>query len=384
MGAHSASKEPRTWDRTAIALVTVFVTATVVGIGAAAVNAATPNQTPAIHCAPGESIVLHPNNTWECLDLTPDPSPTPSVLTPSPTPSVFPSASPSPTPTAAPTTPPASPTPSPTPPPTSASPTPSASPTIGPVLLTNCFTRLAQCGYPHPGNTGVPAGTNLTPYTGPLSITTANTVIDGKTIGCGLTIRAANVTIRNSRITGPCDYGVEVPSGNVVIEDSEIDCVNHKGTGVAFRNFTVRRADVRNCENAFHTGSNSHIFDSYITGVVEVDGGHGDGIQGSSGTNITVQHNTFDIRNPITSSIIWDDLTINNLLVADNFFAAGAYTVYCPDGGTNTVYRNNRFYAPVGSWQSDTHRPAFGFRTNCGNITTWANNYRDDNLSAAV
>lgn len=242
------------------------------------------------------------------------------------------------------------------------------------------MTRLAECGYPHPGNTGVPAAVTLTPYAGPMNITTAGTVIDGKAIGCGLVVRAANVVIRNSRITGPCFYGVEVPSGNVVIEDSEIDCVNHKGTGVAFRNFVVLRSEVRNCENGFHVGSNTVIADSYITGVVEVDGGHGDGAQGSSGSNIAVLRNTWDLENPITSSLIWDGLTMTNVLVEGNFFSAGAYTVYCPSG-SNLVYRGNRFYGPVGGYHLDPHRPAYGFRTNCG-ATTWTGNYRDDTLAA--
>lgn len=216
-----------------------------------------------------------------------------------------------------------------------------------------------------------------------MSITTANTVIDGKAIGCGLTIRASNVTIKNSRITGPCFYGVEVPSGNVIIQDSEINCVNNRGTGVAFRNYAVYRSEIRNCENGFHIGSNVTIQDTYITGVVEVGGGHGDGIQGTSGSNVLVKHNTFELKNPITSSMILDGQTFNNMLVEDNFFAAGAYTIYCPDGGSNIVYRNNRFYGPVGNWGSDPYRPAYGFKTNCGSSAiTWTGNYRDDNLAA--
>src|ERR1044071_6869079 len=36
--------------------------------------------------------------------------------------------------------------------------------------------------WPGPTNTGVPAGTSLTDYTGPCAITSANTVIDGTTV----------------------------------------------------------------------------------------------------------------------------------------------------------------------------------------------------------
>jgi hypothetical protein len=247
--------------------------------------------------------------------------------------------------------------------------------------MTNCMTKLAECGYAHPGNTGVPAGVTLTAYSGPSRITTAGTVIDGKTTGC-LEIAAANVVIKNSKISGPCAFAVKTTNGgSVTVQDSEIDCVDYKGMGVAGSNATTLRSEIRRCENGFHVNSNVVIQDNYITEVVEVDGGHGDGVQASSGSNVTIRHNTFNLRNPITSSMIMDELVINNLLVEDNFFSAGAYTIYCPDSGTNMVYRNNRFYGPVGQWNSDPNRPAFGFRTNCGNAT-WTGNYRDDNLAA--
>src|SRR5262249_42124850 len=53
--------------------------------------------------------------------------------------------------------------------------------------------------WPGPGNTGVPANVALVAYTGPCTITTAGTVIDGKKVTCDtLSIQAANVVIRNS------------------------------------------------------------------------------------------------------------------------------------------------------------------------------------------
>jgi len=201
-------------------------------------------------------------------------------------------------------------------------------------------------------------------------------------MGC-VWIKAANVVIRNSKITGPCFFAVRVDGGaSVTVIDSEVDCTDHKGTGFYSRNYTVLRTEIRRCENGFHTSGNVDVRDSYISGVVEVDDGHGDGVQGSSGSNYTFIHNTFDLRNPITSSFIWDDQTMHNVLIEDNFLMAGSYTIYCPDGGSNIVYRNNRFYAPVGSWQSDPARPAFGFWTNCGSSAiTRVGNFRDDTLA---
>ena len=47
-----------------------------------------------------------------------------------------------------------------------------------------------------------PAGTNLTPYTGPCTITTPSTIIDSKIVNCDLEIKATGVIIRKSEIKG--------------------------------------------------------------------------------------------------------------------------------------------------------------------------------------
>jgi hypothetical protein len=65
--------------------------------------------------------------------------------------------------------------------------------------------RAAVAAWPSASNTGVPAGTSLTAYDGPCQITEDNTVIDSKTVNCGtdgLSVRAANLVIRNSKVNG--------------------------------------------------------------------------------------------------------------------------------------------------------------------------------------
>ena len=117
--------------------------------------------------------------------------------------------------------------------------------------------------FPDASSTGVPAGTTLTAYTGPSTITTSNTVIDGKTTGC-LTINATGVIIRNSRVSGACFWALHVNSGSVTIEDSEIDCQGSNGTGIGSSNVTVRRSDICRCENGFDVGPRHHSRDSWI------------------------------------------------------------------------------------------------------------------------
>lgn len=96
--------------------------------------------------------------------------------------------------------------------------------------------------FPNASNTGIPAGTNLTNYSGSCTITAANTTIDAKNINCSLIIRASNVTIKNSKITGS-DIGVE--SGSLLLIDSEVNFGNNiNGEGLKGTNFVVQRANM--------------------------------------------------------------------------------------------------------------------------------------------
>ena len=302
----------------------------------------------------------------------------PIIGSPSPSPSTSPAPSPSPSP--------------------SPSPTPSPTPT-GPVSsIRNCFgdvknssgpidqARLAACGYPTLASTGVPAGTALTAYTGPLTITTAGTVIDGKTINGCLNVRAVNVTIRNSRITctGTSElagvYADLAPSAaNLRIDRVEITCVTGKRHGIWGHGMTVTGLYVHDCENGLEVNANSVVRDSYIMSREGDSTAHGDDIQSQGGSDVLIEHNTFAGLNPITSSIISNPDNNSRWTIRRNFFSAGALTLYCPENvAGGWVVTDNRFYGPFGNWQSDPHRPAYGFTDACGGVGTWTGNYRDD------
>jgi chitodextrinase len=227
-----------------------------------------------------------------------------------------------------------------------------------------CLTT-TSIGYPDASNTGVPSGTTLTAYTGPSNISTPNTVIDGKTIGC-LQVSAPGVVIRNSRISCPGggvyvdDRSFDDTKTPLLIEDSEISCQNQGGTGINEADFIVRRSEITGCENGFSLNQNVLIEDSYIHNLTI--GGHEDGIQiaagywdGSNwayngGRNITIRHNTiYGMGNNDTtfgtSAIIGGPEGTTNVLIESNLLAGGAYTLYCVRGATPTNYRvvNNRF-----------------------------------------
>lgn len=308
-----------------------------------------------VACPEGAPLNVLPGGTWTCGTA---PTVPPATTT-----------SPAPSPTVAPS----SPSPSPSPSPSTTTPAPPSGP------LTGCFARLAACGYPHLGNTGVPAGTALSAYSGPATIRTAGTVIEGKTMGC-VAIAAANVVIRNSRITGPCFYGIDMQSGNLTITDSEINCVNGKGTGIAWARFAAVRVYIHDCENALEMGQSSSVVDSYLSAREGDSSAHGDDIQSQGGSDVVVRHNTFAGVNPITSSIITNPTQNHRWTVENNFLASGAYTLYCPENGTGFVVRGNRFYpAKTGN----PHSASYGLTDACGHGgITWSGNYRDDNLAA--
>lgn len=258
---------------------------------------------------------------------------------------------------------------------------------------------MAACGYPTLDTTG--PHVVLTSYTGPSTITVNGTVIDGKVMGC-IEIKASNVVIKNSLINGPCFFGVTVTTGSVTVQDTEINCTDGHGTGLDGANFTAARLYIHDCENGAEINDNSSIVDSYIVSREATTAGHGDGIQSQSGTNVTIRHNVFASLNPVTSSIITNPTANNNWLIEDNFLSAGAFTLYCPEQGTNFTVRNNRFYPwraadnvtklYLGEDQngvplpgSDLHAAAFGLSDACNHAgITWTGNYLDRDLSTVT
>jgi hypothetical protein len=270
--------------------------------------------------------------------------------------------------------------------------------------------------FPDATNTGVPAGTSLTAYSGPNPITTNNTIIDGKTFTICPEIRAQNVTIKNSRISvtdgdNACSgaYAVSLYDGDatfnnwsLTIQDSEIDCGgdppngydNSTALGSAF--ITARRLKIHGCENGGDIDQSFDIQDSYLYDFRQCtpadgcggDGSHTDGFQfaghfspaGSTNVvnfslNVTIKHNTVFVMKAgahtpesneayyTNSAIITHPLSLGrdqNVAIENNLFAGGGYTLYCP---TNTTFNNghvtgnhfsNRYNSKVGFFAPTT------------------------------
>src|SRR5205823_6178278 len=98
-------------------------------------------------------------------------------------------------------------------------------------------------GFPNAGNTGVPAGTALTAYTGPCVITANNTVIDAKVVDCNLDIKARDVVIKRSKINGHMGT-VESTPFSYTLEDSEVDAGIGAWAAVGSTNMTILRSNI--------------------------------------------------------------------------------------------------------------------------------------------
>ena len=124
--------------------------------------------------------------------------------------------------------------------------------------------------FPDASNTGVPAGTTLTAYTGPSTISTPNTVIDGKTMGC-INVTAGGVIIRNSRIA--CNGSpVNVDDPRALRQDTLAD----RGLGDQLQRVVRFHRDRRGrhsspvvltstgCENGLSINQNITLEDSFV------------------------------------------------------------------------------------------------------------------------
>lgn len=141
--------------------------------------------------------------------------------------------------------------------------TPTSSPTSTPTTPSPTTTPTAQPGvWPSAANTGVPAGTTLTPYTGSLRVTAAGTTIDAKRITGTLTIAAANVTVTRSSITGT----VVVASGSLTITDTDIDAGQREGTGLGDRNYAATRVHIVGGNRSAYCVTTCTIQQSYVHG----------------------------------------------------------------------------------------------------------------------
>jgi hypothetical protein len=247
------------------------------------------------------------------------------------------------------------------------------------------FPVFAQAaGWPDASNTGVPAGTALTNYTGSMTINTPGTVLNGITTGGTITILANNVTIKNSKI-GSVTIGIPGTSGNTqpaptgtIIQDCTIDGGSGGVNTGIWGNGTFLRNNIAHAENPitpyFTLAAGTLIQDNYIHDLSSPNAApHYDGIQMDGGfSNVTIRHNTIDNENDNTSDIMIDNYfgPISNIVVDNNrLLKGGDFTIYVSNSFTGgpvsnvSVTNNHMTSAQYGYFAFYTSNP-----TECGNV----------------
>ncbi|HEU5035723.1 MAG TPA: hypothetical protein VFT70_01875 [Nocardioides sp.] len=263
-------------------------------------------------------------------------------------------------------------------------------------------------GFPDASNTGVPAGTELTSYNGSCTISTANTVIDSKTIDCSeLLVQASDVTIRNSKINGRILVDTDVNrSWSLTLTDSEVDAGPVDSAAIANGNVTIERTDIHGGHNGLECQEHASycaIKDSWIhdqwqpsSGEAHLGGLLALGTQvpctGTNGACVEIVHNTIvcDARvtpqgggctGDINLLPHWGPLT--GAIVEGNYLGANDNAAYCTFAGagmeypaTNVVYRDNVFERGSNNKCAD-YGPVTNFDSSArGNV--WTNNTWDD------
>jgi hypothetical protein len=247
---------------------------------------------------------------------------------------------------------------------------------------THCIPAPHLCGYPDATNTGVPAGTALTP-SGTLTVTVPGSIIDSVLVTGQILVRANNVTIKRSKIISNHPTGIEVDTGvtGVTVEDSEVDGQNTTNNiaGIGYSGFTAVRVNVHGFTDSVRSsGSGVLVQDSYFHDLSTASSsqGHQQCISMFEGSNLTIQHNTCLWPNMPTAAVFIksDNGAIHNVVVRNNLLDGGDWTVYSVDGGhglpTHVRVVNNQFghdYLQVSS-NSSNPMDLEGTATEAGNV----------------
>lgn len=213
--------------------------------------------------------------------------------------------------------------------------------------------------FPSEQNTGVPASTTLTNYTGPCTITTAGTVIDKKTVNCWLDIRAKDVVITNSQVNGRVYIDdTRCSTASFTIIDSNVH-VDDLGTrALMYCSYVAERVNLSG-GGSMAICRNCTIRDSYLHSPLEDPNGKSHNSTVRIGENAIIEHNTLhcDVRSFQSSDgsgessgcsanqtgYSHDGLPPYNSTLRRNFYA-GTTDGYCAYGGSTG-----------GAWANQVH-----------------------------
>lgn len=233
---------------------------------------------------------------------------------------------------------------------------------------------LSACGKPKPGphNTGVPAGTTLTP-SGSIRVEQDGAIVEDLDIAGEIQILANNVTIRRVRIRSGDYYPIRYFDNNntgLVVEDSEIEGTSDDVTAsLSFASYTARRLNIHGGADGFKADSEVLIEDSWIHDLRNGPDQHNDGVQSTGGANVTLRNNW--ISGASNAAVQTGDLggATENLTIECNWLGGGGYTLNIRGTGAtvpvNTKIINNVFTrdSAYGPWTLDDPNPTISGNT---------------------
>lgn len=201
-------------------------------------------------------------------------------------------------------------------------------------------------GFPDATNTGVSDGTKLTPYDGPMTITTPGTVIEGKEINGPIVVAAEDVVIKDCSIRFNSFWGIDAENAkNITVQNCDIVGPGTSGdsnSGI-LGSGTFTGNNISGVENGITlTDGSSTVRGNFIHDLA--DGGndpHYDGIsvQGRQ-DGVLIENNTIAGRDTSDVFIKNDFGAINDVTVHHNLLIGEpGYNVYVDgraDGGAIT------------------------------------------------
>jgi hypothetical protein len=274
-------------------------------------------------------------------------------------------------------------------PPTSSTTSQPATTTTEPTTST---TSTPPTGWPGPGNTGVPDGTTLTAYTGPMTVTADGTVIDAKIITGDLEIAAKDVRITRSMFVNGSVQDRKTEGSSFTIEDSTIQAGNRQQRGLWGDHLTARRLDI---SGGYSGGWCNYctVEDSWVHSQFYESGWHVSAFRMDHYT--TLRHNTLSCDLPVypdggcsaDMTGYGDFHVVEHNTIDQNLFVGNAGASYCAYGGStegkpysdgtnNVVFTDNVFQRGI-TGKCGRYGPIASFDPNApGNL--WSGNTWDD------
>ena len=202
--------------------------------------------------------------------------------------------------------------------------------------------------FPGPDDTGVPDAIELTPYTGPCTLTEPTVLarVDATEACLAIIVQAADVVIEESRVPRVDVTAAEHDASfSVRVSDSEVVAGDWLGGALWGMNIVAERVEITGGQHSVHCSSTCQIEDSWLHDQANPDGGsaHNNAFLSNGGVDMVVRGNTLHCTAVLNSteggctgdlSLFGDFGPISDVWVEDNLFRANESSIsYCAYGG---------------------------------------------------